>query len=287
MKKLSILLVLVLLLGALAGCKNNGTPDTQIPGYQISLVLGDSWTEVEKPDDTNLEEGEMPIISRYDLEMENKGMKLLVLGFSPYDFVDLPLADELFTDCTETLLATLTETSEIAAANSYKSGDKQIISAMYSGKESGEAKQVYCFMVDFGEDTYCQVWLAFIAKEADMNKNKDAFKAIAESAVCSADPYDFESGLDDELYFDEDGNLITDETGAEEEYYDETEAIPTGEVNPPEPTYETTPPVIVETTGEASETTAPTADATTAPTGDTTATETPAAAETTAPTQAQ
>lgn len=280
MKKLSVLLVVLLMLSMLAGCKNEGgTPNVQIPGYQIKLALGSDWTEVEKPDDTNLEEGQSPIISRFDLEMEKKGMKLLALGFAPQDFVDLPIADDLFIDCNDTLQTVITDLSEVTAPSSYEKNGKQIISAMFSGNENGETKRIYCFQVDFGADTYCQAWIAFIAKEADMNKNKDAFKAIVEGAVCSAEPYDFESGMDDELYFDEDGNLITDDTEPEEIIYD-TEPV-SQESNPTEPSVDAT----VSTTAPAETTAATEASA---PAATTAPAETTAAAETTtAATQAQ
>jgi hypothetical protein len=77
---------------------------------------------------------------------------------------------------------------------------------------------------------------------------------IVDGMTCTAEPYDFESSLDDELYFDEDGNLITDETepleGPGETYPEEV-----AESNPPAPTAEDTPSTTEEATVPA--TTAP------------------------------
>ena len=266
MKKLSILLVLVLILGMLAGCKKeeDGTPDLLIPGYNIGLFVGKGWTQIEQKEEVDLEEGEVPVISLYDLEMEKNGMKLLAMGFAPTDFVDLPIAEDLFMDCTDTLLSNYTETSEVSATTSYEKDGKVILSAMYGGKDGNDEKRIYCFMVDFAEDTYYQAWVAFIAKESDMNKNKDAFKTIVETMVCNAEPYDFESAIGDDEYFDEEGNLIVDET--ETEIFDDLETTPVAEETAP-------------TTGESLEQTTP---ATTAPVAETVgATEATGAVETT------
>ena len=52
MKKLSLLLVALLMLSMLAGCKNEaGATEQLIPGYSISLPVGDGWTVIEKEAD--------------------------------------------------------------------------------------------------------------------------------------------------------------------------------------------------------------------------------------------
>ena len=52
MKKLSLLLVVVLMLGMLAGCKNEtGATEQQLPGYLINLPVGEGWTVIEKEDE--------------------------------------------------------------------------------------------------------------------------------------------------------------------------------------------------------------------------------------------
>lgn len=257
MKKLSILLALVLVFSLLTACNSEEatTPDQTIPGYLIGMIVGDGWTPIEE--------------SEYDLALEKNGMQLYAYGFSPADFVDMPTAEDMFLDCTGSLLESLTDVSTVSEESTYTAGDKQIRTAMYAGKEGDTAKQFYCFMVDFGEETGNMAWVAFAAKEADMKKNKAAFKEIIDGMVCTAEPYDYESPMEDEILFDEDGNPIFEDSFTEPEDipYEDTE--PTYEVNPPEPTQETNAP----------------AEATTAATTEATGTTEAAEATTTATTE--
>jgi hypothetical protein len=250
MKKLSLLLVALLMLSMLAGCKNEaGATEQLIPGYSISLPVGDGWTVIEKEADL-----EASAYTNFDLQLEKKGIQLVAVGFAPQDFVDLPLAEDLYLDGAYYLDDILTEVSEDGEPTTYEAKGKTILSGMFTGKDGDTEKKAYCFLVDFGADTYNMAWVAFIAKDADIKKNKDAFKAIVDGMTCTAEPYDFESSLDDELYFDEDGNLITDETepleGPGETYPEEV-----AESNPPAPTTEDTPSTTEEVTVPA--TTAP------------------------------
>ena len=224
MKKLSILLALVLLLSMLTACNSKDGGDTaqMIPGYLISINTGDGWTAIEE--------------SGYDLALEKKGMQLFAYGFSPYDFVDLPLVEDMFVEFSDILLASITDASTVEAESTYTVGDKTIISCMYSGKEEDTAKQFYCFMVDFGEVTCNQAWVIFSAKESDMKKNRDAFKKMVDNMVCTAEPYDYETALEDEILFDEEGNPIYDDFIEPDDIPYETETMP--ETNPPEPTTE-------------------------------------------------
>ncbi len=251
MKKLSILLALVLLLSMLTACNPEETiPDQKIPGYNIGLSAGTGWTIVD-----NLNVEEEVSMSKYDLEMTKDGMSIYAIGFSPADFIDLPLAEDLYIDCTDSLLESLTDVSTLEAQSGYTSGDKNILESLYAGKEDGVDKQFYCFMVDFGEETGNMVWVCFAAKESAMKKNKSTFKSIVEGMVCTAEPYDYESSLADELYFDEEGNLIVDETEPETPPA-ETEPEVTAESNPPEPTAEDPSVPTIETTAPAESTSA-------------------------------
>lgn len=242
MKKLSLLLAIVLLLGTLAACNPETTdePNQLIPGYQIGLNIGNGWTAIEE--------------SEYDLALEKNGMQLYAYGFSPADFVDMPTAEDLFIDCTATIVEGLTEVRTVTEESSYTAGSKQVMTVTYAGKEGDTEKQFYCSVVDFADESGCLAFVAFAAKEGDMKKNKDSFKAMVDGMVCTAEPYDYESAMEDEILFDEDGNPIyPDVTEPGDIPYDESE--PTYEENPPEPT-ET-----VEETAEA--TTAATTTATT------------------------
>ena len=240
MKKLSVLLAIALLLGALAACnpENTSEPNQLIPGYLIGLNVGSGWTTIEE--------------SEYDLALEKNGMQLYAYGFSPADFVDMPTAEDMFIDCTGTIVAGLTEVRTVAEESTYTAGTKQIMTVTYAGKEGDTEKQFYCSVVDFADESGCLAFVAFAAKEGDMKKNKDSFKAMVDGMVCTAEPYDYESAMEDEIIFDEDGNPIyPDETEPEDIYYDESE--PTYEVNPPEPTEMTT--ATTETVAETTEAT--------------------------------
>lgn len=251
MKKLSILLALVLMFSMLAACNSEdaNAASQMIPGYEITLTIGDGWTVIEE--------------SEYDLALEKKGMQLYAYGFSPSDFVDMPLAEDMFLDFSGILLASLTDATTVEAESTYSTDDKQIITCMYSGKEGDTAKQFYCFLVDFGEVTGNQAWVVFAAKEGDMKKNRDAFKKMVDTMVCTADPYDYESSLDDEIIFDEEGNPIYDDFTEPEDIPYETEEESVTESNPPEPTTAPATEAATEATAEA--TTEATVEATTQP----------------------
>ena len=108
MKKLSLLLVALLMLSMLAGCKNEtGSSEQLIPGYHIALPVGDGWSVIEKEDDL-----EAAATHSFDLVMEKKGIKLVAIGFAPQDFVDLPLAEDLYLDGAYFLEDALTEVRE-------------------------------------------------------------------------------------------------------------------------------------------------------------------------------
>ena len=227
MKKLSLMLALLLLVGMLAGCNSEeGASESKytIPGYQVSLPAGEGWTTVEE--------------SNYDLEMTKDGITLYAMGFSIADFVDLPTAEDLYLECTDELLSALTEVSEKEAVSTYTKDSKSIMVALHSGKDGDTTKQYYCFMVDFGAETGTMTWIAFSAKADTLKKNKDSLKAIVDGMTCSAKASEMGDLTEDGLEFDENGELIVEET----EPYDipyETDPAPT--TNPPEPTEEASP----------------------------------------------
>lgn len=247
MKKLSILLALVLLVGMLAACNPEEAPKGTtvfIPGYLIDLPVGDGWTAAEEPS--------------YDLELSKDGIKLYAMGFSVADFVDPPMLEDLNYECEDTLFSTLTDVSVKEETSEYSAKGKRILVTMYAGKDGDTSKQFYCFAVDFGEETGTSAWICFAAKADAMKKNKDTFKSIVENAVCTAKLSDM-VGLDgeDDLLFDENGELIVDVTEPEDIPYDYEETEPT--VTPEAPTEDAEPAIEIPSGTEPASTEATTA----------------------------
>ena len=239
MKKLSILLALVMLITLLAACNtegDNAPADFEVPGYLVQLPTGKGWTSVED--------------TLYDLELTKDGIKLYVRCFNLGDFVDMPLVEDLYIDELDGLLATLTDAAEKEAQSTYQKDGKTIITSLQTGKEGEEARELYCFAVDFGGNSGTIAWVAFSAKADVMSKNKASFKSIVEGMTCTNEfPEDYDP-FADELEFDENGELITDETEPEE-YFEEEGTEPTE--TPEQPSEPTDNAVVIETTAAAGE----------------------------------
>lgn len=245
MKKLSIALVLVLLVSLLAACNPQGAQNTAvtIPGYFVELDPGKGWTAAEE--------------SNFDLELSKDDMKLYAMGFSVEDFVDPPLVEDLVYDGEFSLSKFVTDLAVVEDTADISSGNKTILVTLYEGSENGTDKQYYCFSVQFAEETGAYAWLCFSAKADALKKNRDNFKSIVEAMTCSAQFSG--SALDDEPMFDENGELIVDETYEDyEEPIIETEPVieePTTGTEPAEPTRNTEATEATEAATEATEAT--------------------------------
>lgn len=243
MKKFSLLLAVLMLIGMLAACNtegDNAPAEFEVPGYLVNVPCGKGWTSVED--------------TLYDLELTKGDLKMYVRAFSRADFVDMLTAEELYTDELDGLLSTLTDTAEKEALSTYTAGDKTVITSMHTGKEGETDKEFYCFCVDFGGSTGTVAWVAFAAKSGDMSKNKASFKSMVDGMTCTAHFDEDYDPFEEEYQFDENGELIVEEsepTDAPGDMEEETE--PT--TNPPEPTETTEAPTETPATTEAPATT--------------------------------
>lgn len=192
MRKLTLLLVALLIVGLFAGCKTEapegsqtlpieGTiPQTQpnkelelwreknfgVPGYEVYLPLDTGW---QQADETN-----------YDLEMTKDGVTLRVIVFTSMDFEEMPEAEELFTRCETMYFKDLGEVSVVEEKAEYQVEQAQFASTLVSTTDGSTVTQHYCFEVEFDDELNSTVWFCFAAEESVMAEKKAELKAIAD-----------------------------------------------------------------------------------------------------------
>ena len=171
MRKIALLLTLVLILGLFAACKKEEMTVT-VPGYQIHIPTDGTWTVAEESD--------------YDLEMDAGSLKIRAVAYVATDFVDPPLAEELYLDHNEDLAALYEELTVAEEEKSYNSGAKTIWVTVYS---AGDEKIVSA-MVSLGNEAESVIWLALSGPAKDVEKYRGSFDSMLKNMTCDAEPED-------------------------------------------------------------------------------------------------
>lgn len=199
MKKLSLLLAVLLIVGLVAGCGGNKedndgfAPDeTQsatspihealeawrekyvgVPGYDVSIPLDSAW--------------EMTDESVYDLEMVKEDVTLSVIVFTKLDFEEMPEAEELYERCNKILFNQIEEVTTVEDKASYQVEEMKISSQLFASVDGDTTTQYYCFLVEFGDEAGSVAWLGFTAEESVMTQKKAELKAIVDEMDSDGD----------------------------------------------------------------------------------------------------
>lgn len=202
MKKLTLLLVALLIVGLFAGCKTEmpegsqtlpvegSIPQAQpnkelelwreknfgVPGYEVYLPLDSGWQQADE--------------TKYDLEMTKDEVTLRVIVFTSMDFEEMPDAEELFTRCETMYFKDLGEVSVVEGKAEYQMEQTRFASTLVSTTDGSTVTQHYCFEVEFDDELNSTVWVCFAAEESVMAEKKVELKAIADGvgADGEADP---------------------------------------------------------------------------------------------------
>lgn len=192
MKKLTLLLVALLIVGLFAGCKTEtpegsetipveGTiPQAQpneeleqwrekyfgVPGYEVYFPLDDGWIQADE--------------TQYDLEMNKDGVTLRVIVFTSEDFEEMPDAEELFARCETMYFKDLGEVTVVEEKAEYQVEQTRFASTLVSTTDGSTVTQHYCFEVEFDDELNSTVWVCFAAEESVMAEKKVELKAIAD-----------------------------------------------------------------------------------------------------------
>ena len=232
MKKIALLLAALLVLGMLAGCnaEEEKVPAQVISGYDIN-IYSEGWKVVEE--------------TNYDMELVKDGVTMSMIGFTVMDFVDVPPAEDLYTDANEDMLADKTLVVATEEETTYEKNGKKYISTLFSAKDGEVDMQYYCFMISFDDEAGSMAWVCFSATKEVMKKQKDDLKKLVEAMDANGEYYSPEEleqqvqdALAEEGYYAEDG----DETIGENGYVGEDWPI----FEQTEPTEEETKPVQTE-----------------------------------------
>ena len=217
MKKLTLLLVALLIVGLFAGCKTE-TPEGSeafpaevlnqlehqkeklenwrkmyfgVPGYEVYLPLDNGWIQADE--------------TKYDLEMNKDGVTLHVIVFTSIDFEEMPDAEELFTRCETMYFKDLGEVSVVEEKAEYQVEQTRFASTLVSTTDDSTVTQHYCFEVEFDDAINSTVWICFAAEESVMAEKKVELKAIADGvgADGEADPLEEPEDATEQPVWDE------------------------------------------------------------------------------------
>lgn len=195
MRKISMILAVLLMLGMLAGC-NAKTPNYRIENYELDLVIPSGWTQTEE--------------SWYDLELHKGDATILVRAYIPLDFMDEMLdLEELFTLDTDHLLMQKEDVQVKEEKKTFESDGKDISTTLYTAKDGDETLQYLCCQVEFNNDGQTVAWVAFIADEKTMDKNRKTYETILKDMKC-------ESTLITQAMLDEQEAAVMEELEAQE-----------------------------------------------------------------------
>lgn len=184
MKKLAIILAVLLLVGALAGCEEEKVPNFHIENYSVHLVIPEGWTQVEQPG--------------YDLRLNNGDSYMLfriynmLLDVNPSIEGDPTNAKEVYDLHNAAMRITEPGTPKrenwrtVEKAETFKSGETEITTTLFAAEESGKTVQYLCCMVDFHNDAEIVGWVAFVGSEDFIKKNRDTFEDILKDMTCDA-----------------------------------------------------------------------------------------------------
>ena len=182
MKKLTLLLVALLIVGLFAGCKTEAPEGSQtlpiegtipqaqpnkelelwremyfgVPGYEVYLPLDSDWQQADE--------------TKYDLEMTKD--------------------EELFARCETMYFKDLGEVTVVEEKAEYQVEQTRFASTLVSTTDGSTVTQHYCFEVEFDDELNSTVWVCFAAEESMMAEKKVELKAIADGvgADGEADP---------------------------------------------------------------------------------------------------
>lgn len=183
MKKLTLILAALLMLGMLAGC-NGKTPNFHIDNYSVHLVIPDGWTQVEQPGyDLRLQNGDDYILFR---------IYNMLLDFDESLGEPIPTMDELYTQDNAGLRITEPGTPKrenwrtVEETKTFKSGDTEISTTLFAAEENGKTMQYLCCQVNFHNDAEIVGWVAFVGDEESMQKNRKTYETILKDMTCDA-----------------------------------------------------------------------------------------------------
>ena len=184
MRKLALILVAVLLLGTLAGCKEEKAPNFHIDNYSVHLVIPEGWTQVEQPG--------------YDLRLDNGDAHVafriynMLLDFDEGLGEPIPTLDEIYDQniaglrITEPGQPKKENWREVEKAKTFKSGETEISTTLYAAEVSGKTRQYLCCKVDFHNDAEIVGFVVFMGDEAFMKQNRNTFETILKDMTCDA-----------------------------------------------------------------------------------------------------
>ena len=202
MKKLTLLLVALLIVGLFAGCKTEAPEGSEalptegpnqevyhneelelwrekyfgVPGYEVYLPLDSDWQQADE--------------TKYDLEMTKDDVTLRVIAFTSMDFEEMPEVEELFARCETMYFKDLGEVTVVEEKAEYQVEQTRFASTLVSTTDGSTVTQHYCFQVEFDDALNSTVWVCFAAEESVMAEKKAELKAIADGvgADGEADP---------------------------------------------------------------------------------------------------
>jgi predicted small lipoprotein YifL len=211
MKKIAVLLAVVLILSAFAGCAKKDP--FEIPGYSIEFDPGDGWSTVED--------------SGYDLQLTNGKAYITVMAYVSTDFIDPPDPLEIYRDQNDVEIISAREgiaVVEEETSYNHKSG-KTITTTMYSAQYNGTENRYLSCMVQFNNEADSFVWFLFNSTADYMSKHRGSYIKLLEGLVCTAVPMEYgEEGEPIEGDYSE-GEILeddfVDETYEDDDFYDE------------------------------------------------------------------
>ena len=172
MRKIALLLAALMVLSLFVACRkeeDTSRPNFEIPNSNVNIQLDDGWKALED--------------TLHNVEMSKDGVTMTIDSYICTDFVDIPAIEELFADRNYILFRELSGQKEIEAPETYTSGTKTIICAMYSAQGEEGVVYYYCFGVDFHDQASSMAWVCLSGAEKNLKNQRAELKATVESMV--------------------------------------------------------------------------------------------------------